>query len=156
MSRQLLECPDLKNTEIATIVFLTTKYQASESGLSDSQLPFIGETIEYRGLITSKIGIAEGACNQGRWDGMKRKVLEKKHFLFCFIRSLGARFSPHRDTCTEFGLECQINSGRNDIKKRGKLFKKKQLNIKVINEMSCTSLRLFLLMRFSAPFCRFL
>lgn len=41
ISRQLLECPDLKHAEIATIVVLTTKYQASESGLSDSELLFI-------------------------------------------------------------------------------------------------------------------
>lgn len=42
MSRQLLECPDLKYTEIATIASLTAKYQASQSGLSDSELLFIG------------------------------------------------------------------------------------------------------------------
>ena len=35
MSRQLLECPDLKYAEIATVGSPTTKYQASQSGLSD-------------------------------------------------------------------------------------------------------------------------
>lgn len=35
VSRQLLECPDLKYAEIATIGAPTTKYQASQSGLSD-------------------------------------------------------------------------------------------------------------------------
>lgn len=41
MSRQLLECRDLKYAEIATIASLTTKYQASQSGLGDSELLFI-------------------------------------------------------------------------------------------------------------------
>ncbi len=41
MSRQLLEYTDLKYAETATIASLTTKYQASQSGLSDSELLFI-------------------------------------------------------------------------------------------------------------------
>lgn len=41
MSIQLLECPDPKYAEIATIASMTTKYQASQSGLDDSELLFI-------------------------------------------------------------------------------------------------------------------
>lgn len=69
-SRQLLECPDLKCTEIATIVSLTAKYQASESGLSDPELPFIGdegvqrpdhiEDWNHRGCVIRQDGKSSG------------------------------------------------------------------------------------------------
>lgn len=38
LCRQLLECPDLKYTEITTIASLTMKYQPTQSGLCDSEL----------------------------------------------------------------------------------------------------------------------
>lgn len=46
MSRQLLECPDLKCAEIATIASLTTKYQASQSGLGSSSIYQREESVE--------------------------------------------------------------------------------------------------------------
>lgn len=99
VSRQLLECPDLKCTEIATIVSLTTKYQASESGLSDSQLLFIRvwgvqrpdhiEDWNHRGCVFKEDGMG--------WEGKKSSSIET---LFFFIRGLDAKFIPDKDTCT--------------------------------------------------------
>lgn len=85
VSRQLLECPDLKCTEIATIVSLTTKYQASESGLSDSQLLFIRvwgverpdhiEDWNHRGYDVFK----EDGMG---WDGGKKKKFQHRNTFF--------------------------------------------------------------------------